>query len=49
MISTLRFDLGHEPAQRLRKRVNDVEKLKELEDGNVAFKMDKFEEAYQQI
>ena len=43
VVSALRFDPGHEPAQRLRKRVKDVEKLKE--DGNVAFKTGKFEEA----
>ena len=43
MVSALRFDPGHEPAQRLRKRVKDVEKLKD--DGNVAFKAGKFEEA----
>ena len=43
MISALRFDPGHEPAQRLRKRVKDVEKLKE--DGNAAFKTGKYEEA----
>jgi DnaJ family protein C protein 7 len=43
VLSALRFDPGHEPAQRLRKRVKDVEKLKE--DGNVAFKMGKFQEA----
>ena len=43
VVSALRFDPGHEPAQRLRKRVKDVEKLKE--DGNVAFKVGKFEEA----
>ena len=34
--SALRLDPGHEPAQRLRKRVKDVERLKE--EGNVAFK-----------
>ena len=43
VISALRFDPGHEPAQRLRKRVKEVERLKE--DGNVAFKSGKFEEA----
>ena len=43
LISALRFDPGHEPARLLRKRVKDVEKLKE--DGNVAFKSGKFEEA----
>jgi len=41
--SALRLDPGHEPAQRLRKRVKDVEKLKE--EGNVAFKTGKFQEA----
>ena len=35
--SALRFDPGHEPAQRLRKRVKDVERLKE--EGNRAFKL----------
>lgn len=34
--SALRFDPGHEPAQRLRRRVKDVERLKE--EGNQAFK-----------
>ncbi|KAJ7281964.1 protein prenylyltransferase [Mycena rebaudengoi] len=34
---------GHEPAQRLRKRVKDVERLKE--EGNSAFKLGKLEEA----
>ena len=43
VLSALRFDPGHEPAQRLRKRVKDVERLKE--DGNAAFKLGKFEEA----
>ena len=43
VLSALRLDPGHEPAQRLRKRVKDVEKLKE--EGNVAFKTGKFEEA----
>ena len=42
VLSALCLDPGHEPAQRLRKRVKDVEKLKE---GNVAFKTGKFEEA----
>lgn len=42
-LSALRLDPGHEPAQRLRKRVKDVEKLKE--DGNIAFKTGKLEEA----
>lgn len=41
--SALRLDPGHEPAQKLRKRVKDVERLKE--EGNVAFKTGKLEEA----
>ncbi|KAJ3500462.1 hypothetical protein NLJ89_g9785 [Agrocybe chaxingu] len=41
--SALRLDPGHEPAQKLRKRVKDVEKLKE--DGNVAFKAGRLQEA----
>jgi DnaJ family protein C protein 7 len=41
--SALRYDPGHEPAQRLRKRVKEVERLKE--DGNQAFKLGKLEEA----
>ena len=41
--SALRFDPGHEPAQRLRKRVKEVERLKE--EGNQAFKLGKLEEA----
>jgi DnaJ family protein C protein 7 len=41
--SALRLDPGHEPAQRLRKRVKDVERLKE--EGNVAFKAGKYQEA----
>jgi len=41
--SALRLDPGHEPAQRLRKRVKDVERIKE--EGNVAFKMGKLDEA----
>lgn len=43
VVSALRLDPGHEPAQRLRKRVKDVEKLKE--DGNIAFKTGKFHDA----
>ena len=43
VVTALRLDPGHEPAQRLRKRVKDVEKLKE--DGNLAFKKGKLEEA----
>ena len=42
-MSALRLDPGHEPAQRLRKRVKEVEKLKE--DGNADFKTGKFGEA----
>ena len=41
--SALRFDPGHEPAQRLRKRVKEVERLKE--EGNQAFKLGKLEDA----
>lgn len=39
----LRLDPGHEPAQRLRKRVKDVERLKE--EGNTAFKSGRLDEA----
>ncbi|KAI9509137.1 hypothetical protein F5148DRAFT_1275432 [Russula earlei] len=41
--SALRYDPGHEPAQRLRKRVKDVERSKE--DGNKAFKNGKLHDA----
>jgi DnaJ family protein C protein 7 len=41
--SALRLDPGHEPAQKLRKRVKEVEKLKE--DGNAAFKLGRLQEA----
>ncbi|PCH36519.1 protein prenylyltransferase [Wolfiporia cocos MD-104 SS10] len=41
--SALRLDPGHEPAQRLRKRVKDVERLKE--EGNVAFRSGRLEAA----
>ncbi|KAF7356927.1 hypothetical protein MVEN_01028600 [Mycena venus] len=41
--SALRGDPGHEPAQRLRKRVKDVERLKE--EGNAAFKTGRLDEA----
>ncbi|KAF7309458.1 hypothetical protein MIND_00316600 [Mycena indigotica] len=41
--SALRGDPGHEPAQRLRKRVKDVERLKD--EGNAAFKTGRLEEA----
>lgn len=37
------MDPGHEPALRLRKRVKDVERLKE--EGNTAFKAGNLEEA----
>lgn len=43
VLSALRMDPGHEPAQRLRKRVKEVEKLKE--DGNGLFKTGKYVEA----
>ncbi|RPD77241.1 protein prenylyltransferase [Lentinus tigrinus ALCF2SS1-7] len=41
--SALRLDPGHEAAMKLRKRIKDVERLKE--EGNVAFKTNKLEEA----
>ena len=41
--SALRLDPGHEAAMKLRKRIKDVERLKE--EGNAAFKMNKLEEA----
>jgi len=41
--SALRLDPSHEPAQQLRKRVKDVERLKE--EGNVAFKTARLGEA----
>jgi DnaJ family protein C protein 7 len=41
--SALRLDPSHEPAQQLRKRVKDVERLKE--EGNVAFKSNDLLEA----
>ncbi|KAJ7065365.1 hypothetical protein C8F01DRAFT_1125375 [Mycena amicta] len=41
--SALRGDPGHEPAQRLRKRVKDVERLKD--EGNTAFKAGRLQEA----
>ncbi|KAH9074925.1 hypothetical protein EDB83DRAFT_2515802 [Lactarius deliciosus] len=41
--SALRYDPGHVPAQLLRKRVKDVERLKE--EGNRAFKLGKLHEA----
>ncbi|KAF8159184.1 hypothetical protein B0H34DRAFT_841719 [Crassisporium funariophilum] len=43
--SALRLDPGHVPAQKLRKRVKDVERLKE--EGNVAFKTGKLNEAFE--
>ncbi|KAF7317724.1 hypothetical protein MKEN_00860200 [Mycena kentingensis (nom. inval.)] len=52
--SALRGDPGHEPAQRLRKRVKDVERLKD--EGNALFKsgqlldaVDKYGEALERI
>ncbi|KAI0692557.1 protein prenylyltransferase [Cytidiella melzeri] len=41
--SALRLDPGHEPAMRLRKRVKDVDRLKD--EGNSAFKAGQFETA----
>lgn len=41
--SALRLDPGHEAAQRLRKRVKDVERLKD--EGNTAFKASRLQEA----
>ncbi|KAI0772446.1 protein prenylyltransferase [Trametes elegans] len=41
--SALRLDPGHEAAMRLRKRIKDIERLKE--EGNVAFKTGKLKEA----
>jgi DnaJ homolog subfamily C member 7 len=41
--SALRLDPGHEPAQQLRKRVEDVERRKN--EGNVAFKTVSLNEA----
>lgn len=41
--SALRLDPGHEPAQRLRKRVKEVERLKD--EGNTAFKLGRLQEA----
>lgn len=41
--SALRLDPAHEAAQKLRKRVKDVERLKD--EGNVAFKTSRLEEA----
>ena len=41
--SALRLDPGHDLAQKLRKRVKDVERLKD--EGNIAFKTARLEEA----
>ena len=41
--SALRYDPGHEPAQRLRKRIKEVERVKE--EGNQAFKLGKLHDA----
>ncbi|KAF9035604.1 hypothetical protein BJ165DRAFT_1533588 [Panaeolus papilionaceus] len=43
VVSALKYDPGHEPAQRLRKRVKEVERLKE--EGNTAFKLGNLAEA----
>lgn len=43
VISALQLDPGHEPAQRLRKRIKDVDRLKE--EGNAAFKAGQLEAA----
>ncbi|KAI0071577.1 TPR-like protein [Panus rudis PR-1116 ss-1] len=43
VFSALRLDPGHEPAQRLRKRIKDVDRLKE--EGNVAFRGGRLQEA----
>lgn len=39
--SALRLDPGHEPAMRLRKRIRDIERLKD--EGNQAFKAGELE------
>lgn len=41
--SALRLDPGHEPAMRLRKRVKDVDRLKD--EGNTAFREGRLEDA----
>ena len=43
--SALRLEPGHEPAMRLRKRVRDVDRLKD--EGNAAFKAGRLDEATQ--
>lgn len=43
VVSALKMDPGYEPALRLRKRVKDVERLKD--EGNTAFKAGNLEEA----
>ncbi|RXW13017.1 hypothetical protein EST38_g12837 [Candolleomyces aberdarensis] len=43
IVRALQLDPGHERAQKLRKRVKEVERLKE--EGNVAFKQNRLEEA----
>ncbi|KAI0089223.1 hypothetical protein BDY19DRAFT_944755 [Irpex rosettiformis] len=43
VVSALQLDPGHEPAMRLRKRVKDVDRLKD--EGNVAFKAGKLQTA----
>lgn len=41
--SALRLDPGHEPAMRLRKRIRDVDRLKD--EGNTAFRQGRLDEA----
>ena len=43
MVTALKMDPGYEPAQQLRKRIKDVEALKD--EGNKVFKLGKLEEA----
>jgi len=43
VVSALRLDPEHEVASRLRKRIKDVERVKE--EGNTAFKSGKLDEA----
>jgi DnaJ family protein C protein 7 len=43
LTSALRFDPGHEPAMKLRRRIKDIDKLKE--DGNTAFKAGNLQDA----
>jgi len=43
VFQALKLDPGHEPAQRLRKRIRDIDRLKE--EGNAAFKQQQWAEA----